>query len=167
MKKNVKYSNEDEEPEQHLRREIKRDTYNLSYRGRTGKYDWVVDYNYGKRQENDIGILSLAKNTQYTGYNMLFTLNDVAHQQWHLNTKINAAVNADHFLTFGFGYSDEDGEGSRIQNAPESYKKKIRPDDYDSNLWHQSLPGTAYISPEGKSFVHDYKFNRDANGNVY
>ena len=167
MKKNVKYSNEDEEPEQHLRREIKRDTYNLSYRGRAGKYDWVVDYNYGKRQENDIGILSLAKNTQYTGYNMLFTLNDVAHQQWHLNTKINAAVNADHFLTFGFGYSDEDGEGSRIQNAPESYKKKIRPDDYDSNLWHQSLPGTAYISPEGKSFVHDYKFNRDANGNVH
>lgn len=48
MKKNVKYSNEDEEPEQHLRREIKRDTYNLSYRGRTGKYDWVVDYNIWK-----------------------------------------------------------------------------------------------------------------------
>ena len=124
MNKKVKYSNEDEEPEQHLRREVKRDTYNLSYRGRKGKYDWVVDYNYGKRKENDIGILSLAKNTQYTGYNMLFTLNDVAHQQWHLNTKINAAINADHLLTFGFGYADEHGEGSRIQNAPTSYKKK-------------------------------------------
>ena len=99
MKKHVKYSNEEEEPEQNLRREIKRDTYDLSYRGRNGKYDWVVDYNYGKRTENDIGILSLAKSTQYTGYNM--------------------------------------------------------------------LPGTALISPEGKSYVHDYKFNRDASGNVY
>ena len=167
MKKHVKYSNEEEEPEQNLRRKIKRDTYDLSYRGRNGKYDWVVDYNYGKRTENDIGILSLAKSTQYTGYNMLFSLNAVEHRQWNLDTKINAAVNDDHLLTFGFGYSDEHGEGSRIQDAPTSYKKKIRPDDYDSNLWHQSVPGTAYISPEGKSFVHDYKFNRDASGNVY
>ena len=167
MKKHVKYSNEEEEPEQNLRREIKRDTYDLSYRGRNGKYDWVVDYNYGKRTENDIGILSLAKSTQYTGYNMLFSLNDVEHRQWNLDTKINAAVNDDHLLTFGFGYSDEHGEGSRIQDAPTSYKKKIRPDDYDSNLWHQSVPGTALISPEGKSYVHDYKFNRDASGNVY
>ena len=167
MKKYVKYSNQEEEPEQSLRREIERDTYTLSYRGRSGKYDWVVDYNYGKRTENDVGILSLAKSTQYTGYNMLFSLNDVEHRQWHLNTKINAAVNADHFLTFGFGYSDEHGEGSRIQNAPESYKKKIRPDDYDANLWHKPLPNTAQLSPEGKSFVHDYKFNRDASGNVY
>ena len=167
MKKQVKYSAEEEEPEQHLRRKITRDAYNLSYQGRNGKYDWTVDYNYGKRTENDIGILSLAKNTQYTGYNMLFSLNDVEHQQWHLNTKINAAVNDDHLLTIGFGYSDERGEGSRIQDAPTSYKKKIRPDDYDSNLWHQSVPGTALISPDGKSYVHDYKFNRDENGNVY
>ena len=29
------------------------------------------------------------------------------------------------------------------------------------------MPGTALISPEGKSYVHDYKFNRDASGNVY
>lgn len=162
----AKHSSDDSEPVQTMRRRMDRDKYALQYTGSAGRYDWTVDFTYVKLQENESGIGKWMKGTSYTGTNVLLSLNDIEHRQWELNTNLNIAASRNHLLTVGVGYRSETGKGSRIQDAPKSYKKKIRADDYDGSLYH-GVDRFGKMADDGMSAVHDYKFSRDAQGNLH
>jgi len=131
-----KHSSDDSEPVQAMRRRMDRDKYGITYAGSAGRYNRNVDFTYAKLQENESGIGKWMKGTSYTGTNVLLSLNDIKHRQWAPDTKLNIAASSKHLLTVGIGYRSETGKGSRIREAPKSYKKKIRADDYDGNLYH-------------------------------
>ena len=43
-------------------------------------------------------------------------------------------INDKHLLSYGAGYANEEGEGSRLKNAPHTYVRNIDPWDYDKSL---------------------------------
>ena len=50
------------------------------------------------------------------------------------NTRADTQVNKKHLLSYGIGFIRETGEGSRLKNAPHTYKRHIDPWDYDKSL---------------------------------
>ena len=158
MDRYVKHSSSFFEPQQHFRRTLDRDTYRLSYTGRAGDSDWQVDLDYAKMNEDDTTLTSYVANRSYIGTNILDYVDNIEHRQWSLKASANTQVNDSHLLTYGLGYTQEKGEGSRLKNAPNSYTRSIDPWDYDKNLW----------TPNGKtsplSKVHDYKITQNAVG---
>ena len=158
MDRYVKHSSSFFEPQQHFRRTLDRDTYRLSYTGRAGSSDWQVDLDYAKMNEDDTTLTSYVANRSYIGTNILDYVDNIEHRQWSLKTSANTQVNDSHLLTYGLGYTQEKGEGSRLKNAPNSYTRSIDPWDYDKNLY---TPKDA-TSPLSK--VHDYKITQNAAG---
>ena len=158
MDRYVKHSSSFFEPQQHFRRTLDRDTYRLSYTGRAGSSDWQVDLDYAKMNEDDTTLTSYVANRSYIGTNILDYVDNIEHRQWSLKASANTQVNDSHLLTYGLGYTQEKGEGSRLKNAPNSYTRSIDPWDYDKNLY----------TPNGKtsplSKVHDYTMTRNAAG---
>uniref|UniRef100_UPI00261E9C40 TonB-dependent receptor plug domain-containing protein n=1 Tax=uncultured Selenomonas sp. TaxID=159275 RepID=UPI00261E9C40 len=158
MDRYVKHSSSFFEPQQHFRRTLDRDTYRLSYTGRAGSSDWQVDLDYAKMNEDDTTLTSYVANRSYIGTNILDYVDNIEHRQWSLKASANTQVNDSHLLTYGLGYTQEKGEGSRLKNAPNSYVRSIDPWGYDKNLY---TPKDA-TSPLSK--VHDYKITQNAVG---
>ena len=158
MESFVKRSNSGAEGLQHFKRELDRNTYRLSYAGRGGNSDWNVSFDYTKMNEDDITLTSDYINSPYEGKNTLNYIDDLMHQQWSLKASANTQIHRDHLLTYGIGYTQEKGEGSRIKNAPNSYTRMIDPWDYDKNLYTRDGAGAP------SSRVHDYAMTRNEAG---
>lgn len=168
----VKRSNSDMEPMVQFKRKADRDTYNLAYIGREGKIDWRVEGNYTHLKEDDISLLSNYATNVYEGKNTLNSVDDIDHRQLSFKTTINNAVNDKHFISVGFGYSKEDGEGSRLKSAPNKYQKIIDPWDYDKALYVEpkissEAEKVADTEKQVSSRVHDYKISYDKEGNPF
>ena len=158
MDRYVKHSASFFEPQQHFKRTLDRDTYRLSYAGRGGASDWKIDFDYAKMHEDDITLTSYVANRVYMGTNILDYVDNIEHSQWSLKASANTQVSDSHLLTYGLGYTQEKGEGSRLKNAPNSYVRSIDPWDYDKNLW------TPKDKTSPLSKVHDYKITQNAAG---
>ena len=158
MERFVKRSNSGAEGLQHFKRELDRNTYRLSYAGRGGNSDWNVSFDYTKMNEDDITLTSDYINSPYEGKNTLNYIDDLMHQQWSLKASANTQIHRDHLLTYGIGYTQEKGEGSRIKNAPNSYTRMIDPWDYDKNLYTKGGAGAP------SSRVHDYAMTQNEAG---
>jgi len=158
MESFVKRSNSGGEGLQHFKREVDRNNYRLSYQGRGKSSDWNVSLDYAKMNEDDITLTSDYINSPYEGKNTLNYIDDLMHQQWSFKASANTQLSSDHLLTYGIGYTQEKGEGSRIKNAPNSYTRMIDPWDYDKNLYTQGGTGAP------SSRVHDYAMTRNAAG---
>lgn len=144
------------------KRNGERNTYNLNYSGNDGqKTDWNISVDYAKLKEDDVGLMQADGGSAYYGSNMLASLNNLEHKQWNFKASANTQVNDEHLLTYGFGYSEEEAEGSRIRNAPTSYTRHINPYDYDKNLYSVGGVGAPASS------IYDRDLPVDANGIPY
>ena len=142
MERYVKHSNSSAEPQQHFKRELDRNTYRLSYTGNNGgSTDWKIDVDYAKMTENDITLTSNYNNSKYEGKNTLNYIDDIMHKQWNMKASANTQINDKHLITYGFGYTKETGEGSRLKNAPNTTARYIDPWDYDKNLYTKAGKG--------------------------
>ena len=158
MNRYVKHSNSFFEPQQHFKRDVDRDNYRISYEGRGGASDWNVSLDYAKMHEDDITLTTYAANRTYMGTNILDYVDNVEHRQWGLKASANTQVSDDHLLSYGIGFTQEKGEGSRLKNAPNTYTRTIDPWDYDKNLWTKK----GDTSPMSR--VHDYAMMRNDAG---
>ena len=158
MERYVKRSNAGGEALQHFKRELDRDNYRLSYEGRSKRSDWNVSLDYAKMNEDDITLTSDYINSPYEGKNTLNYIDDLMHQQWSFKASANTQLSSAHLLSYGIGYTQEKGEGSRIKNAPNSYTRMIDPWDYDKNLYTKGGAGAP------SSRVHDYAMTRNEAG---
>ena len=158
MNRYVKHSNSFFEPQQHFKRDVDRDNYRISYEGRGGASDWNVSLDYAKMHEDDITLTSYAANRTYMGTNILDYVDNVDHRQLSLKASANTQINDNHLLSYGVGFTQEKGEGSRLKNAPNTYTRAIDPWDYDKNLWTKK----GETSPLSR--VHDYTMTRNAAG---
>ena len=57
--------------------------------------------------------------------NTLNYVDNVDHRQWNLTLGADTQLNKDHLLSYGVGFVRETGEGSRLKNAPTTYKRHI------------------------------------------
>ena len=156
------------EPMQIYQRDRKRDTYSLSYEGRIGKNtDFTLNYGYGKLREDDSTLLSYYSSgrDKYSGKNSLAGVDYLDHTQTNIDLHFNTAVNDEHYLSYGLGWQKEDAAGSRLRNAPKSYTRRINPWDYDKSLAVED--NTAGKDDEPDTYVHNYKFIRNANGFIW
>jgi outer membrane receptor for ferrienterochelin and colicin len=151
LERYVKRSNSGMEPQQHFKRTMDRNTYRFAYSGNNGgDTDWKVDVNYAKMNEDDLTLTSTFGQSKYEGKNTLNYIDDINHDQLDIKLSANTQLNEDHLLTYGFGYTREKGEGSRLKNAPDTYTRYIDPWDYDKNLYTKGGTGAP------SSNVHDY-----------
>ena len=156
MNRYVKHSNSFFEPQQHFKRDVDRDNYRLSYAGRGGASDWNVSLDYAKMHEDDITLTSYVAKRVYEGTNILDYVDNVDHRQWGMKASANTQLNDNHLLSYGVGFTQEKGEGSRLKNAPNTYTRALDPWDYDKNLYVGSdLPS---------SRIHDYTMTRNNAG---
>ena len=159
MERFVKHSNNLPDPVVHYKRNLDRNTYRLAYTGNNGgSTDWKVDMDYAKMTENDITISSIEAYSQYEGKNSLEYLDDIMHKQWNMKASANTQINDKHLLTYGFGYSKETGEGSRLKSSPNTTTRYIDPWDYDKNLHSEGGIGR----PD--SDIRDYAMSFDKKG---
>ena len=146
------------EPLREFHRTMRRDNYNFTYTGRGGKTDWKVDFNYGKIREDNFTILSkIGKGYDaYSGYNILGGVDWLEHRRTNINANFNTAVNDQHFMSYGVGYTKETAEGSRLKNAPKHHPVTIDPWDYDKSLYVSD-----YSTNKGESQVHNFLLKQD------
>lgn len=169
LERYVRYS--ESGPQQQFKRDVTRDKTSLTYRGNNGgSTDWNISYNYSKLTEDDISLSSFSGASSYEGKNTLESIDDLEHKQWNVDASANTQINDDHLLSYGFGFSQETAEGSRIKNAPQSYLRSIDPWNYDKNLQNMTTideEGNLVYTNEGASNVHAYKMSFDENGYPY
>ncbi|WP_301860900.1 TonB-dependent siderophore receptor, partial [uncultured Megasphaera sp.] len=157
----------DAAPQTLFKRDLDRNRYSLTYTGNNGgSTDWKISYDYTKIQENDVTTSTAYAESKYTGKNTLLYVDDIMHKQYNIKASANTQLNDRHLLTYGFGYSQETGEGSRIKNAPHTTTRYIDPWAYDKNLkeTYDSITGASQ-GPESK--VHDYAMSFHENGVPY
>ncbi len=140
-------------------RNLARNTYGLTYTGERGNSDWKVSFDYAKLKEDDITLSSFLGPSMYFGTNTLESVDNIDHRQWTLKAAANTQVNAKHLLTYGFGYTRETGEGSRLKSAPHTRTRRIDPWDYDKSLYTEN-GGTGAPS----SHVHDHAIRYNEQG---
>ena len=156
MNRYVKHSNSFFEPQQHFKRDVDRDNYRISYEGRGGASDWNISLDYAKMHEDDITLTSYVAKRVYEGTNILDYVDNVDHRQWGMKASANTQLSVNHLLSYGVGFTQEKGEGSRLKNAPNTYTRALDPWDYDKNLYVGSdLPS---------SRIHDYTMTRNNAG---
>ena len=155
------------EPLREYHRTMRRDNYNVTYTGRGGKTDWKLDFSYGKTREDDSTVLSKlgAGYDQYTGYNILGGVDWLEHRRTNVNVGFDTAVNDEHFLSYGFGYTKEEAEGSRLKNAPKRHMETINPWDYDKSLYVPD--NTAGKDDKPSSQVHNYLLDKTDKGFIW
>ena len=153
------------EPIQVFGRTMKRDTYGLSYTGKNAKSDWKIDVNYGKMKESDTTKTTYFGSgfSDYTGKNSLASVDWLEHKQLDVNATMNTAINDQHLLSYGMGYTEERAEGTRLKQAPKTWVKGINPWDYDKNLWVNTANGAVN---EPDSSVHNYLFKQTEEGGL-
>lgn len=159
MERFVKHSDDSPDPVVNYRRKVNRNTYRIGYAGNDGgKTDWQIDADYAKMREHDITLSSVAAYSSYEGKNSLEYLDNIIHKQWNIKASANTQINDAHLLTYGFGYSRENGEGSRLKSARNIKTQHIDPWDYDKNLHSDKGVGAP------QSHVYDYAMYLDEKG---
>ena len=166
----MKHSDSMMEPQQHFKRNMDRDTYGFTWTGNNGgKTNWSVDANYSRTREDDVTVSSYYGKSSYEGKNQLEYVDDVDHRQLSISANASTQINDKHLLSYGFGFSKEDGSGSRLKSAPDVTLKRIDPWDYDKSLFviSKESPLVSGQSGEVASNVHAYEILRDENGIPY
>lgn len=108
----------------------------------------------------------------YTGKNVLAAVDWLEHKQLDLNATMNTAVNDQHLLSYGIGYTEERASGTRLKRVPESQRwtRGIDPWAYEGNLDTKIdtngnvLIDTQTGKPMASSSVHDYILVPSADG---
>ncbi|WP_277287840.1 TonB-dependent receptor plug domain-containing protein [Veillonella montpellierensis] len=161
LMRDVKRSTEETAPQQHFKREASRNTGSLTWTGKSKSTNWEVETNYSKIQEDDVSLITYGGRSAYEGKNELRYIDNIDHKQMSIKASANTSLNDEHVLTYGFGYTKEDGEGSRLKHSPQTSKMYIDPWDYDKSLLVERLdrwvaePGDT--RPRVFSHIHDYK----------
>ena len=159
MKRFVKHSDDSPDPVINYRRHVDRNTYRVSYKGNNGgSTDWQVDMDYARMREDDITLSSIAAYSPYEGKNTLGYLDHILHSQWNIRANANTRLTDKHLLTYGLGFSKENGEGSRLKSAKNIRTRHIDPWDYDKNLHSDKGVGMP------KSNIYDYAMYLDEKG---
>ncbi|MGP1574825.1 TonB-dependent receptor plug domain-containing protein, partial [Selenomonas sp.] len=164
----IKRTDSELEPQQHFKRKTGRDAYNLGWRGMNKISDWNVEFNYTTIKEDDVSLINYAGKSVYEGKNELRYVDNVDHSQFDLKASANTQLGDKHLLSYGFGYTKESGEGSRLKSSPNISTRHIDPWDYDKSLLvdkkDRLMRGedtTNYIW----SHIHDYAFPKEYTGN--
>jgi outer membrane receptor for ferrienterochelin and colicin len=151
------------EPMQAFNRNMKRDTYTFSYKGRGGNTDWTIDFSHGKSKQNDVAVLEYGIGvTPYRGVNALAGVDWLEHERTDINVGMNIVINDKHLLSYGFGHTREWATGSRLKNAPKTHIETINPWDYDKSLEVQN--NTASDRDVPRSYVHNFAFKQTDKG---
>ena len=166
--RDVKRTDSDLEPQQHFKRKTDRNSYNLGWRGMNKISDWNVELNYTSIKEDDVSLINYAGKTTYEGKNELRYVDDVDHSQFDLKASANTQLDSKHLISYGFGYTRESGEGSRLKNSPNTSTRNISAWDYDKSLLIEKQD-RLIRGDDNKhyiwSHIHDYKFSgNEANG---
>ena len=165
LHREIKNTDSGLEPQRIFKRKTARDSYNLTWKGDDGgNTDWTAEMNYTKIKEDDTSLLNYLGYSAYTGTNELNRVDNVDHKQIDVKISANTMLNDKHILSYGFGYSNEKGEGARVSKSPNTTTKKINPWDYDKSLlvdkpdrlsWSGENANTPYVW----SHVHDYAYS--------
>ena len=113
LERYVKRSNSYVEPQVHYKRDLDRNNMNLTYKAKSGKSNWQAELTYARVKENDITLTSDYGNSTYEGKNTLNYVDNVDHRQWSFDVSADTQINDKHLLSYGAGYANEEGEGSR------------------------------------------------------
>lgn len=177
LERYIKHSSNPVEPQQHFKRKVTRDKQSITWNGTNGgNTDWKISYDQSKLNEDDITLSSYDANNKYEGKNTLEAVDTLTHKQWNVNAAANTQLNDHHLLSYGFGYSQETAEGSRIKgiagvkNRVHTYLQKIDPWNYDKNLKivaEKDAEGNTIYSNKPSSNVHNYPFMLDESGIPY
>lgn len=156
LERYVKRSTSYLEPQVHYKRDLDRNNLNLTYTGQDNKSSWKAELNYTRTKEDDVTLTSDYGNSTYEGKNTLNYVDNVDHRQWSVTLGADTQVNKKHLLSYGIGFIRETGEGSRLKNAPHTYKRHIDPWDYDKSL--------AVKNGVPSSTIYDHSFRKNDAG---
>ena len=165
--RDVKHSDSDLEPQQHFKRQADRNAYNIAWSGYNNASDWNVELNSTNIKENDVSLINYDGKSAYEGKNELRYVDDVDHRQIDFKASMNTQLSDKHLLSFGFGITNESGEGSRLKSSPNTSTRRIDPWDYDKSLRVDKRDWLTRDGDEKKyvwSHIHDYKFSGERNG---
>ena len=151
----VKRTNSEDEPQVHYKRDLDRNKSSLAYAGRDEKSNWKVELNYSRTQEDDVTLTNDYGRSNYEGKNTLNYVDNVDHKQWSLSVTGDTQANDNHLLSYGFGYTNESGEGSRLKSAPHTWVRNIDPWDYDKSL------AVKHGKPDSTIYRHSFDTNED------
>ena len=165
--RDVKRTDSDQEPQQHFKRKTDRNSYNLGWRGMNKLSDWNIEFNYTTIKEDDVSLINYAGKTTYEGKNELRYVDNVDHSQFDLKASANTQLGDKHLLSYGFGYTRESGEGSRLKSSPNTSTRYIDPWDYDKSLLVDKQDRLSR-GEDNKNYVwshiHDYAFPKQYTG---
>ncbi len=164
--RDVKTTDSDLEPMRSFKRQTGRNAYNVGWRGDAGNTDWNIEMNYTNIKEDDVSLMNYDGKSAYQGKNELLYIDNVDHRQFDFKASANTQINDKHLLTYGFGFTNEKGEGSRLKSSPNISTRRINPWDYDKSL---RVEKRDYLTRDGDeknyvwSHIHDYKFRPGPN----
>ena len=157
LERYVKNSDSFMVPQMHYKRDLNRNTMNLTYEGRDDVSNWKAEVNYTRTNENDLTLSSDYGKSTYEGKNTLEYTDNIDHRQWHFGISGDIQANDNHLVSYGVGMSRETGTGSRLKNAPHTYVRDIDPWDYDKSL-------SVDRNGNPKSNIYDYSFSKGKDG---
>ena len=157
LERYVKNSDSFMVPQMHYKRDLNRNTMNLTYEGRDDVSNWKAEVNYTRTNENDLTLSSDYGRSTYEGKNTLEYTDNIDHRQWNFGVSGDIQANDNHLVSYGVGMSRETGTGSRLKNAPTTYVRDIDPWDYDKSLAVDN-------NGKPKSNIYDYSFSRGKDG---
>ena len=157
LERYVKNSDSFMVPQMHYKRDLNRNTMNLTYEGKDDVSNWKAELNYTRTTENDLTLSSDYGKSTYEGKNTLEYTDNIDHKQWNLGVSGDIQANDDHLISYGVGMSRETGTGSRLKNAPNTYVRDVDPWDFDKSL-------SVDRSGNPKSNIYDYSFGKNKDG---
>ena len=157
LERYVKNSDSFMVPQMHYKRDLNRNTMNLTYEGRDDVSNWKAEVNYTRTNENDLTLSSDYGRSTYEGKNTLEYTDNIDHRQWNFGVSGDIQANDNHLVSYGVGMSRETGTGSRLKNAPHTYVRDIDPWDYDKSL-------SVDRNGNPKSNIYDYSFSKGKDG---
>jgi len=157
LERYVKNSDSFMVPQMHYKRDLNRNTMNLTYEGRDDVSNWKAEVNYTRTNENDLTLSSDYGRSTYEGKNTLEYTDNIDHRQWNFGISGDIQANDNHLVSYGVGMSRETGTGSRLKNAPTTYVRDVDPWDYDKSLAVDN-------NGKPKSNIYDYSFSKGKDG---
>ncbi len=165
LHRELKHTDSGLEPQRIFKRKTARDSYNITWRGDNGgNTDWTAEMNYTTIKEDDTSLLNYLGQSAYTGTNELNRVDNVDHDQLDVKVSANTMLNNKHLLSYGFGITNEKGEGARVSKSPNTTTKKINPWDYDKSLLVDKPDRLSWSGEDAKkpyvwSHIHDYAYS--------
>ena len=166
--RDVKHSDSDLEPQQHFKRDATRNAYNIGWSGYNNASDWNVELNSTNLKEDTVSLINYEGHSSYEGKNELRYVDNVEHKQTDFKASMNTQLSNKHLLSFGFGITNESGEGSRLKSSPNTTTKYIDPWDYDKSLMVDKQDRLSRGEDDKNyiwSHIHDYAW-RTNNHNI-